>query len=204
MQRKFIGARELLLDSYRLALRVFRGGFRPTFLVGLWPGGSAVGMAVQECLDYLGVATDHACVRIFDSEPRDDPGRAVDSGGQTLHGAEDLIVKLDPADSLLVVDAVCGPGSSVAALLSRLRDRLGPEFHDRARVAAIWHRPAPRAARLPDYFLHETSDWIVLPHELAGLSLEEIRAHKPGLREILDGLRQLPEAAALFGSRPRH
>ena len=33
-----------------------------------------------------------------------------------------------------------------------------------------------------DYFLNETDRWIVLPYELSGLSSEELREHKPELR----------------------
>ena len=33
--------------------------------------------------------------------------------------------------------------------------------------------------RTPDYFLYETNDWLVFPHEIIGLSDEEIRSDKP-------------------------
>ena len=202
MDRTFVGAHELLLDSYRLALRVFRSDFRPKFLIGLWPGGSAVGMAVQECLEHLGVATDHACVRIFDSGLETGSRRAAEPDDEAIRAIEDLTGGLGPADSLLIVDDVYSSGSRVAALLNPLGDRLGRAFLARVRVAALWYRPTPLTLRPPDYFEHETSDWIVLPHELAGLSIEEIYAHKPGMREILGGLRHIPEAAKLFGERP--
>jgi len=47
MTKKFITANDLLLDSFRLAEKIYRAGLRPDFLVGLWRGGSAVGIAVQ-------------------------------------------------------------------------------------------------------------------------------------------------------------
>jgi hypoxanthine phosphoribosyltransferase len=36
---------------------------RPSFIVGVWRGGTPVGIAVQEILDYLGVQTDHISIR---------------------------------------------------------------------------------------------------------------------------------------------
>ena len=33
------------------------------FIVGLWRGGSPVGIGVQDCLEYLGVETDHIAIR---------------------------------------------------------------------------------------------------------------------------------------------
>ena len=63
MNKRFIAANDLLLDSFQLAVNIYEAGFRPDFLVGLWRGGSAVGIAVQEGLDYLGIKTDHIAIR---------------------------------------------------------------------------------------------------------------------------------------------
>ena len=63
MQKRFIGEQELLEDSYRLAVQIHHSGFRPDFIVGVWRGGSTVGIYVQECLQYLDVETDHIAIR---------------------------------------------------------------------------------------------------------------------------------------------
>ena len=63
MTKQFIAADDLLRDSFQLAANISAAGFEPDFLVGLWRGGSAVGIAVQEGLDYLGVNTDHIAIR---------------------------------------------------------------------------------------------------------------------------------------------
>ena len=55
MNERFIAANDLLQDSFQLAANIYEADFRPDFLVGLWRGGSAVGIAVQEGLDYFGV-----------------------------------------------------------------------------------------------------------------------------------------------------
>ncbi len=46
---------------------------------------------------------------------------------------------------------------------------------------------------MPDYFVHETTDWLVLPYELSGLSLEELRENRPELDDIVDRLQPLVE-----------
>ena len=63
MEKLFIQEEDLLLDAYRLGVKIYESGFRPTFIVGVWRGGTSVGIAVQECLQYLGVETDHISVR---------------------------------------------------------------------------------------------------------------------------------------------
>lgn len=59
----YISAQSLLDDSYRLAVKILEDGFRPDFIVGIWRGGTPVGIAVQELLHYFGVPTDHISIR---------------------------------------------------------------------------------------------------------------------------------------------
>ena len=42
----YVNEPDLLLDSYRLGRMVFDSGFRPSFIVGLWRGGSTVGIGI--------------------------------------------------------------------------------------------------------------------------------------------------------------
>jgi len=62
-EKLFISAESLLRDSFELAMRIYRSGYRPSFLVGIWRGGAPVGIAVQEVLEYHGVQTDHIAIR---------------------------------------------------------------------------------------------------------------------------------------------
>ena len=57
MAKKYVSEKMLIQDSFKLGMQVYESGFRPDFLVGLWRGGSSVGIYVQECLQYLGVET---------------------------------------------------------------------------------------------------------------------------------------------------
>jgi hypothetical protein len=57
-------------------------------------------------------------------------------------------------------------------------------------VATIWSRTASnKTSRVPDYYLHEASDWLVLPYEVSGLALQEVYEHKPFLRDIIEDVR---------------
>ena len=50
VEKTFIDANELLLDSYRLARKIFDDGYRPDYVVGVWRGGCPIGVAVEEFL----------------------------------------------------------------------------------------------------------------------------------------------------------
>ena len=43
MEKTYISANDLLLDSYKLGIKIFDSGFKPDFIVGVWRGGTPVG-----------------------------------------------------------------------------------------------------------------------------------------------------------------
>ena len=60
---------------------------------------------------------------------------------------------------------------------------------DNVTTAGLWHKPGKlETGRRPDFFLHETEDWLVLPYELNGLTNDEIRDNKAYAFEILKPL----------------
>lgn len=189
MNKQFIEEKDLLLDAYRLAVRVYQSGFRPTFIVGLWRGGSAVGISVQECLQYLGVSTDHISIRTS-YRGMDSYGDMLEAGSIRVHGTQYLLETLNADDALLIVDDVYSSGLNVEAVLQRLRQRLKRNMPEDVKVAVPWYKPARnKTARVPDYYLYETENWLVLPYEITGLTHAEIAAHKPFLLPILDAAR---------------
>lgn len=191
MNKTFVAADDLLLDSFKLAVAVRDSGFRPDFLVGLWRGGSAVGIAVQEGLENLGIGTDHIAVR---TSYTGQPGyrEMVDQAESIrVHGLDYLVDKVCEEHSLLIVDDVYSTGSSVNAVIDRLAKKARRNLPHDIRIATVWYRPTERTVRVPDYYIHETSDWLILPYELHGLSVEELRQHKPELAPIVDRLAAL-------------
>ena len=188
MKKRIIAANDLLRDSFQLAADVYRSGFRPDFLVGLWRGGSAVGIAVQEGLDYFGVPTDHIAIRTSYSGA-DTYEKMVTKKRIRVHGLEYLLDNLGPHHSLLIVDDVLSTGKSLRAVLSQLKRKTRRNLPHDIRIATVWFRPTEQTLRRPDYFVHETSDWLVLPYELTGMSVDEIRNGRPELADIAERLR---------------
>ena len=100
-ERLFISADELLTDSFRLGLKVFDSGFRPTYIVGIWRGGTPVGIAVQELLDFCGIKTDHIAIRTSLYT-----GIATPAPRVHVHGLNYIVRHLNAEDSLLIVDEI--------------------------------------------------------------------------------------------------
>ena len=188
LDKIFVAEEVLLLDAYKLGVEVYNSGFQPSFIVGLWRGGSTVGIAVQECLTYLGVETDHISIRTSYRGASDYARMLKDqSPSIRVHGTQYLLENLNASDRLLIVDDVYSTGRNVAAVIDRLCQRLKKNMPGDVRIAVPWYKPAQnRTGREPDFYLHETEQWLVLPYELNGLSLEEIRTHKSFMNEIFD------------------
>lgn len=187
-KKRYVGESELLHDAYRLGVQIHRSGFRPTFIVGLWRGGSTVGIAVQECLQYLGLVTDHISIRT--SYRGLESYRSMVENPEAeirVHGTQYLLDTLSPDDQLLLVDDVFGSGQTMGAVLDRLESRLKRNMPREVRIAVPWYKPTRnRTDRRPDYHVNTTDDWLVMPYELSGLSADEIAAHKPWLLPILE------------------
>ena len=142
---------------------------------------------MQECLQYLGVETDHIAIRTSYSGVTDYP-ELVKNPTQRIrvHGTQYLLETLNADDRLLLVDDVYGSGKTLEVVTSRLRQRLKRNMPKDTRTATIWtsSNESPDAPK-PDYSLHKTSSWLVLPYELTGLTAQEIRDHKPLVADLV-------------------
>jgi hypoxanthine phosphoribosyltransferase len=188
MNERFIAADDLLRDSFQLAAEIFEAGFRPDFLVGLWRGGSAVGIAVQEGLDYFGIKTDHIAIRTSYSGARSYSQMISKADNIRVHGLQYLLENLSSHHSMLIVDDVYSTGSSVNAVLKQLAQKTRRNLPQDIRIATVWYRPSEKTLRKPEYFVHETTDWLVLPYEMSGFSIEELQANRPEIKDLLERL----------------
>ena len=186
MKKQFIEEEQLLTEAFKLAVTIFDSGFRPDFSVGIWRGGSTVGIYVQECLQYLGVNTDHISIR---TSYRGQPsyGELVDNPERIrVHGLQYLFENLNRGDKLLIVDDVFSSGYNVEAVITRLKAKCRRNTPEEIRVAVPYFKPGKNlSGRKPDYFLHTTEDWLVLPYELQGLSAEEIAKYKSDVAPLI-------------------
>lgn len=189
VEKHFIEEADLIEDSFRLAVDVFNSGFRPTFVVGLWRGGSSVGIYVQECLQYLGVETDHIAVRTSYSGLQDyDEMVANPAEKIRVHGTQYLLESLNVDDRLLIVDDVYSSGQTLRVLKDRLSQRLKRNMPVDVKTAVVWNKPGSnRTGHGPDFSVHESDRWLVLPYELTGLTADELRDHKPFVASLING-----------------
>ncbi len=160
---------------------VIDSGFRPTHIVGIWRGGAPIGIAVQELLEFRGIACDHSAIRTSSYTGIDCQEPMV-----KVYALGYLIDTLNAEDALLVVDDVFDSGRSIEAFLHELREKCRRNMPRTVKIATVFYKPSRNQTDLaPDFYVEETEDWLVFPHELQGLSDAEIRVHKPAASQIL-------------------
>jgi len=183
MDKHYISAQQLLQDSFALAMAVFESGFQPDFIVGVWRGGAPVGIAVHELLQQLGTHCDHIAIRTSSYTGIGQREKSVE-----VHGLSYITQRASSGQSVLLVDDVYDTGLSLQSVIEKLEIACKQQCLD-IRVATPYFKPQNNQTnRIPDYYLHEFSQWLVFPHELSGLTAEEIRRHKPELKQYLDKL----------------
>lgn len=180
MKKTYLDEQNLIEDSFRLGVQVFESGFKPSFIVGLWRGGSSIGIYVQECLQTLGIETNHISLRTsYRGQPSYHEMANSPSAQIRVHGTDYLIENLNTEDSLLIVDDVFSTGKNIEAVINRLQAGLRRNMPTDIRVATLYQRPSYKMVKFtPDFVLHNTEDWLVFPYEMIGLSLAEIKQHK--------------------------
>ncbi len=164
-------------DCTRLAKKVFDDtSWQPELIIALWRGGAQPGVILSEVYAYLGRPTPHTVVKCSSYT-----GIGARNETVTFHGAEEIFSKIPAGKRVLVVDDVFDTGKTAQAVHDALKQV-------DLRIATVYYKPkASLVDVVPDYVIHETDRWIVFPHELDGLTPDELRHKDPVLAEILLG-----------------
>jgi hypothetical protein len=130
---------------------------------------------VQEILEYNGIECDHVSIRTSSYTGIDQRNRTV-----RVHAIDYLVSSLNAEDHLLLIDDVFDSGRSLEAVIAELRRRCRRYTPEQIRVATVYYKPARNRSNLiPDFYVRSTDQWLVFPHEVSGLTREEILANKP-------------------------
>jgi hypoxanthine phosphoribosyltransferase len=182
MDKTVLSARDLLEDSFELGVKILESGYEPTLIIAIWRGGTPVGMAVQEVLDYCGVESDHIAIRTSSYVGVDERGEVA------VHGLNYIIKKICREDRVLIIDDVFDTGNTIKAVVEEIRKRARGNTPEEIRVAVPWFKPSRNETDMvPDFYLRETAEWLVFPHELDALTPEEMREARPALHRIVYG-----------------
>ena len=173
--KQFITPAELYHMSMTLAKQVYASDTtkKPTFIVALWRGGTPPAMCIQEYLAWRGIETDHVAVRTSSYISVGIQSHAID-----VQGCEYLAEHVTDEDTVLIVDDIFDSGRTLAAVKQKLLSLPKPPRH--IYTAVLLYKPTKNVTDMvPDFYVETTDKWVVFPHELDRLTLDEIATHKP-------------------------
>ena len=175
--KHYLSADAYLRDTWRLAAAVRASGWKPDVLIALWRGGAPVGVAVHEFLKVSGWPVRHLPLKCSSYT-----GIGENAGQVEFTHGDIVFGMLRRGDRVLVVDDVFDTGKTAAAVRERIAGT-GAEM----RMACVYWKPLKNAtSAVPDYYVRDVGlDWLVFPHEIEGLTREEIAVKDPVLAELL-------------------
>ena len=185
-QKRYLSGDEVLLDSFRLARQIYDSRWDPDLLVILWRGGAPVGLAIHEFFVYKGLRKEHLPVKcssyagLRQAQPPE------------ISLAPQQLERIRPGQRVLIVDDIFDTGLTAG----RMREIVAARGAE-SRVATLFWKPSRNCtADRPDYYLHATDQWVVFPHELDGLTRDEVRRKSPEIEALLrDATAPRPAAA---------
>ena len=184
-EKHYITAQQLLEGSFVLADKIYQDEFYPDFIVALWRGGTPVGITIQEYFEYRNQPCDHIAVRTSSYYGIGQQDKEI-----RVHGLHYLIENMNRTDKLLIVDDIFDTGRSIQALVEQLKDQMRENFPTDIGYAMPYFKPQNNVTDIvPDYWNYQTDSWLVFPHEIVGLTIDEIEENKQDIDGIINLLR---------------
>ena len=169
IEKIYVTADQFLQDSFSLARKVFDSDYKPTFLIALWRGGASVGLAFTELFDYKKRPfRNHQSIRTSSYHVNQQKTEVE------IFGLDCIIQILESGDKILIVDDVVDTGNTIEKVLEEFKEKCGRHCDVDIKVAAVYYKPEISSFK-PDFYIHETSQWLVFPHEVTGLEIDAIR-----------------------------
>lgn len=189
-QKLYIQPGQLRTDSYELASRILADKFVPDVMVSLFRGGVFIGNCIHEVFNRR--ADTKGKPRVNHIDIRTSKYYGIDKANATVqvHGLSYLTDIVTPETKVLIVDDIFDTGLTIEALLTAMQEKLDDKLPKDIRVATVYYKPTRnQTKREPNYYLYDTSRWVVFPHEVEGMTLEEIREAKGArIYEIFKGI----------------
>jgi hypothetical protein len=101
--------------------------------------------------------------------------------GVQVEGIEDIAAIVKNDDRLLIIDDVFDTGHTMVAIMNQISAITGIGDAE-CRSATVYYKPANNKTAIePSYYVLAEDRWIVFPHEIIGLTDEELQSHRPEL-----------------------
>lgn len=191
----YVSANQLLHDCMKLGVNIANSGYRPDFLVALWPGGVQTGLCIHEVFKYFAKkegressVPDHIAINTTSTHL---------SYKTNILGLDYLIDRLEHDHEVLIVDTVFRSGRMASDVVNTLKEALRRNLDiSKIRLASVYWNPddqstwTVRPFRVePDYYLKKGEKFVVYPHNPYRFTnpREALAEYHPELASVLFG-----------------
>ena len=191
----YVSANDLLLDCMRLGVNIARSGYRPDYLVALWPGGVPAGLCIHEVFKYfekkndgIGSSPDHIAINTTSTHL---------SYRTDILGLDYLIDRVSHDDEILIVDTVFRSGRVASDVVNTLKEVLRRNMDiNKVRIASVYWNPDDKSTwtvrpfrMQPDYYLKKGEQFVIYPQNPQRFTnpREALAKHHPELAGVLFG-----------------
>ncbi|MEM2881736.1 MAG: phosphoribosyltransferase [Candidatus Bathyarchaeia archaeon] len=160
----------------RLADKIRESGFSPDVIVGIARGGWIPARVLSDLLDNPNVMNMRIQFYIDIGKTEKKPTIVQPLDG-SIRGK-----------AILIVDDVADTGSSLRLAIEHAKELGAREV----RVATLHYKPT--SSIVPDYYVGETSDWIVYPHErreFIAKMASRLRGEGKGFEEVVEEMARI-------------
>ena len=171
-KKQYIKPDKLLNDSLKLGMKIFKSGYKPNCIIGIWRGGAQISITIQELLEYLNIKMKNIYIgtsSYYDIEKQD----------STIYIDSQInkIRNLTKEDKILIIDDVHDTGLSIQKVINHIQ--MYCYSIPTIKVGTIYFKSDNnKTNNVPDFYIYDTDDWLVFPHELLYLHLNEIIRNK--------------------------
>lgn len=176
VEKKYLTAEDYQLKSFQLARMIIDSGWEPEDMIALWRGGAPVGVIVHEFLHYHGFRPRHRALKC-----QSYTGIKKHTPEVFFENADEIFNSIIPGSKVLIVDDIFDTGNTAQAVAQRL----APFKLDLKFATVFWKPEQNQTERSPDFYVIKTNLWIVFPHELDGLTTEEVKQKHPAIYDLL-------------------
>tara|TARA_Y100000592_G_C5419202_1_gene292301 strand:+ start:523 stop:1056 length:534 start_codon:yes stop_codon:yes gene_type:complete len=169
MSKLFVESNQFQNLSLDLAKKIESTNLKPDVIIGVSRGGCIPGIIVHEYLNYSGIKCDYYTIttKLYNNDNSKGNKVFIDMSEYTKK-------QLKRGRNILIVDDVFDTGYTMLNVVDYMYKKLSI-LSDQIKIATIYYKPNKNETIIkPHFYIQERDEWIVLPHELVGLSEEEV------------------------------
>ncbi|PIE74789.1 MAG: hypothetical protein CSA18_03130 [Deltaproteobacteria bacterium] len=173
INKYFVSPEMLENDSWGFAKKLYSKGYDFDLFVGITRGGTQVSIYIQEAFSVLtGTRKKYATVQAQSYKGIYDADEVI------VDNMDGVTRQVEDNTRIIIIDDIFDRGKTLYSVRKKFMEEIDKK-NVNLTMAVLYYKPENRVVDiLPDeyYKTFESSRWIVLPHELADLSVSEMKA----------------------------